>query len=149
MTIAGLYSYLDECFGPWDQRPAFKANVDRLNELRRCAPAVPPSELREIRELFPAADHVFPLDPSYEPDAEPRDPTHERAFGTLQRYRAAKLLVPVGAEHMYFAAMESKACRLTPLGTTLLAACQGRQVVTALVVTSAFAGPRTDGRRSR
>ena len=116
VTIAGLYSYLDECFGPWDQRPAFKANVDRLNELRRCAPAVPPSELREICELFPAADHVFPLDPSYEPDAEPRDPIHERAFGTLQKYRAAKLLVPVGAEHMYFAALESKACRLTPLG---------------------------------
>ena len=116
VTIAGLYSYLDECFGPWDQRPAFKANVDRLHELRRCAPAVPPSELREIRELFPAADHVFPLDPSYEPAAEPRDPIHERAFGTLQRYRAAKLLVPVGAEHMYFAALESKACRLTPLG---------------------------------
>ena len=116
MTIAGLYSYLDECFGPWDQRPAFKANVDRLNELRRCAPAVPASELREICELFPAADHVFPLDPSYEPDADPRDPVHERAFATLQKYRAAKLLVPVGAEHMYFAALESKACRLTPLG---------------------------------
>jgi hypothetical protein len=116
VTIAGLYSYLDECFGPWDQRPAFKSNVDRLNELRRCAPAVPPSELREISDHFPAADHLFALDPSYEPDAEPRDPVHERAFATLQKYRAAKLLVPVGAEHMYFAALESKACRLTPLG---------------------------------
>ena len=116
VTIAGLYSYLDECFGPWDQRPAFKSNVDRLNELRRCAPAVPPSELREICDHFPAADHLFALDPSYEPDAEPRDPVHERAFATLQKYRAAKLLVPVGAEHMYFAALESKACRLTPLG---------------------------------
>jgi hypothetical protein len=116
VTIAGLYSYLDECFGPWDQRPAFKSNVDRLNELRRCAPAVPPSELREICEHFLAADHLFALDPSYEPDAEPRDPVHERAFATLQKYRAAKLLVPVGAEHMYFAALESKACRLTPLG---------------------------------
>jgi Caspase domain len=116
VTIAGLYSYLDECFGPWDQRPAFKSNVDRLNELRRCAPAVPLSELREICEHFPAADHLFALDPSYEPDAEPRDQVHERAFATLQKYRAAKLLVPVGAEHMYFAALESKACRLTPLG---------------------------------
>jgi hypothetical protein len=116
VTIAGLYSYLDECFGPWDQRPAFKSNVDRLNELRRCAPAVPLGELREICEHFPAPDHLFALDPSYEPDAEPRDPVHERAFATLQKYRAAKLLVPVGAEHMYFAALESKACRLTPLG---------------------------------
>jgi hypothetical protein len=116
VTIAGLYAYLDECFGAWDQRPAFKANVDRLHELRRCTPAVPLSELRKICELFPAADHQFPLDPSYEPDAEPSDPEHERAFTTLQKYRAAKLVEPVGAEHMYFAAIESKACRLTLLG---------------------------------
>ena len=116
VTIAGLYSYLDESFGGWEQRPTFKANVDRLHELRRCAPAVSLTELRQICELFPVADHLFPLDPSYEPDAEPRDPEHERVFSTLQRYRAAKLLGPVDAEHMYFAAMESKACRLTPLG---------------------------------
>jgi Caspase domain len=116
VTIAGVYSYLDESFGAWDQRPAFKANVDRLHELRRCRPAVPLTELRQICELFPVADHVFALDPSYEPDAEPRDPGHERVFSTLQRYRAAKLLEPVDADHMYFAAMECKACRLTPLG---------------------------------
>jgi hypothetical protein len=116
VTIAGLYSYLDESFGAWDQRPAFKANVDRLHELRSCTPAVPLTELRQISELFPAADHHIPLDPSYEPDAELGDAEHERVFATLQKYRAAKLLEPVGADHMYFAAMESKACRLTPLG---------------------------------
>jgi len=37
-------------------------------------------------------------------------------FAILQRYRAAKLVEPVDSEHMYFAAMEDKACRLTPLG---------------------------------
>jgi hypothetical protein len=116
VTIAGVYSYLDESFGAWDQRPAFKANVDRLHELRRCRPAVPLPELRRISELFPSADHLLPLDPSYEPASEPRDPEHERVFTTLQKYRAAKLLEPVDASHMYFAAMESKACRLTPLG---------------------------------
>jgi hypothetical protein len=116
VTIAGLYSYLDESFGAWDQRPAFKANVDRLHELRSCTPAVPLPELRQISELFPAADHHFPLDPSFEPDAGLGNSEHERVFATLQKYRAAKLLEPVGADHMYFAAMESKACRLTPLG---------------------------------
>jgi hypothetical protein len=116
VTIAGVYSYLDESFGAWDQRPAFKANVDRLHELRRCRPAVPLPELRQISELFPSADHLLPLDPSYEPSSEPRHPENERVFTTLQRYRAAKLLEPVDARHMYFAAMESKACRLTPLG---------------------------------
>jgi Caspase domain len=116
VTIAGLYSYLDESFGAWNQRPAFKANVDRLHELRSCTPAVPLTELRQICELFPAAGHLFELDPSYEPSAEPRDPEHERAFSTLQKYRAAKLVRPVDADHMYFAAMEGKACQLTPLG---------------------------------
>jgi hypothetical protein len=116
VTIAGLYAYLDESFGAWDQRPAFKANVDHLHELRSCTPAVPLTELRQICDLFPAGDALFSLDPSYEPDAEPRDSEHERVFSTLQKYRAAKLLQPVGADHMYFAAVESKACRLTPLG---------------------------------
>jgi Caspase domain len=116
VTIAGLYSYLDESFGAWDQRPAFKANVDRLHEIRLCKPAVPLQELRQISDLFPEADYEFPLDPSYEPEAEPRDTDHERAFATLQKYRAAKLVEPVDAEHMYFAAMNSAACRLTPLG---------------------------------
>ena len=52
----------------------------------------------------------------YEPDAEPENAEHEEVFGVLQHYRAAKLVEPVDADHMYFAAMESKACRLTPLG---------------------------------
>jgi hypothetical protein len=116
VTVAGLYAYLDESFGAWDQRPAFKANVDHLHGLRTCTPAVPLTQLRQICELFPADDDLFPLDPSYEPEAEPRHAEHERVFFTLQKYRAAKLLQPVGAEHMYFAAMESKGCRLTPLG---------------------------------
>jgi len=56
------------------------------------------------------------LDPSYEPDAEPRNPEHEAIFGDLQKFRAARLLVPVDEDHLYFAAMRSKACRLTPTG---------------------------------
>jgi hypothetical protein len=33
-----------------------------------------------------------------------------------QRYRAATLVDPVGEEHMYYAAMNSTSCQLTPLG---------------------------------
>lgn len=107
---------MDESFGPWDQRPVFKANVERLHELRSSQPAVPLAELRQLNDLFPESGFEFSLDPSYEPEAEPPDETHQRVFGTLQKYRAAKLLEPVGEEHMYFAAMHSTACRLTPLG---------------------------------
>jgi hypothetical protein len=115
-TVAGLYAYLDESFGAWDQRPVFKANVERLHELRACKPAVPVGQLRRIPEFFPGPAHEYPLDPSFEPLADPKDPDHEEVFGILQRYRAAKLVEPVGEEHMYFAAMNSKGCRLTPLG---------------------------------
>jgi hypothetical protein len=116
VNVAGLYAYLSESFGAWDQRPTFKTNVERLNEIRSCTPAVPLNELRQLRSLFPTGDYEFPLDPSYEPSEEPSHPEHEGTFAILQNCRAAKLVEPVGARHMYFAAMESRACRLTPLG---------------------------------
>ncbi len=116
VTVAGLYSYLDESFGPWDQRPVFRASIDRLHDLRRCAPAVPVNDLRRLQDLFAAPADELPLDPSFEPDAEPPHAEHEAVFAILQQCRAAKLVEPVDADHMYFAAMQSKACRLTPLG---------------------------------
>ena len=116
VTVAGLYAYLTELFGPWDQRPTFKANVDRLHDVRKCKPAVPLDEIRMLKTIFPTVDGELPLDPSYEPEADPHDSDHESTFGILQRCRAAKLVEPVGHEHMYFAAMQSLSCRLTPLG---------------------------------
>lgn len=116
VTVANLYAYLSESFGPWDQRPTFKTNVDRLHELRLCDPALPLDELRQICQLFPTADYDFPLDPSFEPDAAPDNQINEAKFRILQHYEGARLLVPVGEEHMYFAAINSKSCRLTALG---------------------------------
>lgn len=127
ITIAGLYAYLSESFGAWDQRPMFKANVDRLHEVRRSSPAVPLPELRRLAEFFKTQYALLQLDPSYEPTAEPRHPEHEAIFETLQRCRAAKLVEPVGEQHMYYAAMNKKSCRLTPLGRLYWAmAMQGR-----------------------
>ena len=116
VTIAGVYAYLSESFGPWDQRPTFKANIERLHELRLCSPAVPLSELRRLAQFFAREDAELSLDPSYEPTEQPRDADHEATFAILQKCRAAKLVEPVGAEHLYFAAMQNKSCRLTPLG---------------------------------
>lgn len=120
LTLAGLYSYLSEAFGSWDQRPMFKANVDQLQDIRRCDPAVPLTTLRHLPVWFPARGQVFPLDPSYEPDKRESGldphPEHEAIFKQLQRCASSKLVEPVGAEHMYFAAMQSEACRLTALG---------------------------------
>ena len=116
VTMAGLYAYLTESFGAWEQRPTFKANIDRLHELRLCGPAVPLDELRRLPQLFVSPDAELPLDPSYEPTVEPHNDQHEADFALLQHCRAAKLVEPVDAEHLYFAAMNCTACRLTPLG---------------------------------
>jgi hypothetical protein len=115
-TVAGVYAYVDQALGPWDQRPLFKASLSKLVSLRNNRPSVPLDILRQLPAWFPTADHLFPLDPSYEPKAEPKDPGPEEIFGHLQRCRASKLVEPVGEEHMYFAAMNRTSCRLTPLG---------------------------------
>jgi hypothetical protein len=62
------------------------------------------------------AETELALDPSFEPDAEPSHPGNEEIFSQLQKFRAARLVVPVGAEHLYYAAINSKSCKLTPLG---------------------------------
>lgn len=116
VTVASVYAFLSESFGAWDQRPTFKTNVERLHDLRRCVPAVPLAALRALTSWFPAPDHVFPLDPSYEPESLPRHPAHEAVFAQLQLCRASKLIEPVGSVHLYYAAVESGGCRLTALG---------------------------------
>jgi hypothetical protein len=116
ITAAGLYAFLSESLGAWEQRPTLKANLDRLHDIRRCTPAVPIPELRLLSEIFEQGEADLALDPSYEPTLKPRNAKNEATFGILQRCRAAKLVEPVGAAHMYDAAAQSKACRLTPLG---------------------------------
>jgi Caspase domain len=116
VTVASVYDYVEESLGPWDQRPLFKSHVSTLVSLRNAKPAIDVAILRRLPEWFPRPDADFGLDPSYEPDAEPPDEEHERIFRYLQRCRAAKLVEPVGEAHMYYAAMNSRSCRLTPLG---------------------------------
>ncbi|GAA1026628.1 caspase family protein [Virgisporangium ochraceum] len=116
VTVAGVYAHLSEMFGAWDQRPTFKANIDRLHDLRRTLPAMELVQLRHMMKLFPRSDFVFPLSPSYEPDVLPHDEKNEADFAILQKGRDAKLLRPVGEKHLYYAAVNSKACELTALG---------------------------------
>jgi hypothetical protein len=116
VNISGLYAYLSESFGAWEQRPTFKANIDRLHDIRMCEPRVPLPTLRKLNEWFPAPAYDFPLDPSYEPTEEPANPDNEAVFSGLQKYRACRLIEPVGEDHLYYAAMNSASCRLTALG---------------------------------
>lgn len=116
VTVASVYSYVHQLFGASDQRPMFKANLSKLAPLRKCTPAIAIDTLSKLPDYFPEADHEYPLDPSYEPTAKPKNEKHENIFSHLQKYRAARLLEPIGEEHLYWAAMKKKSCRLTPLG---------------------------------
>jgi hypothetical protein len=116
VSAASVYAYIDSAMGAWDQRPLFKANVSRFTHLRKAAPRIELPLLRKLIEYFPLPAEPLPLSPEYEPSVEPRDPTKEAIFRELLRMRHSGLLEPVDEEHMYYAAINSKACRLTSLG---------------------------------
>ncbi len=123
VTPGGVYAHIDRSLGPWEQRPVFKTNVKNFVSLRKVQAPVPLAELQRITEFFASAGSQFELDPSFEPrdegrtpDMPPADPENNRTFAILQKYNRVNLVVPVGADHMWNAAMESKSCKLTVLG---------------------------------
>lgn len=123
ITPGSIYAHIDQSLGGWEQRPVFKTNVKKFVSLRKVSPPIPISDLRRIIEFFPSPGFEFKLDPTYESEMKGRDPgmpppspENTRTFAILQRYNRLNLLVPVDAPHMWHAAMESKACRLTALG---------------------------------
>ena len=61
-------------------------------------------------------DQEFALDPEYEPESDNPSQEKTKKFAILQKFNRVNLVVPVGEEHMYFAAMNSKSCKLTDLG---------------------------------
>lgn len=116
VSPGSIYAYVDRALGPWEQRPVFKTNVSRFVSLRNVSPPIEVSVLRRICSLFPTAYEEHPLDPSYE-DTEPNhDPDKAKIFKELQKMEGVGLVVPVGEQHMYYAAMNSKSCKLTAMG---------------------------------
>jgi len=123
ITPGSIYAYIDQSLGAWEQRPVFKTNVKSFVSLRKVQPSVQLDDLRRITEFFPTASYEFPLDPTFEPEMKGRsdgmpdpDPENTRKFAILQKLNRVNLVVPVDAPHMWHAAMESKACKLTVLG---------------------------------
>jgi hypothetical protein len=125
ITPASLYSHVDQTLGPWEQRPIYKANVQTFITLRQVSPKISFDILRRLPKYFPDPAFLFALDPSYEPDRHnipehlrdtPVNEEHARIFKELQACNRHGLVVPVDAEHMYYAAIQSTACRLTALG---------------------------------
>lgn len=117
VTPGSVYAYIDQALGPWDQRPVFKTNVTRFTSLRTIQPQVPIEVLRKITEYFVTAEQEFALDPTYEFDNKDiAVPEKVAILKNLQKFVSIGLVVPVGEEHMYYAAQNSKSCKLTALG---------------------------------
>ena len=126
ITVGSIYSFIDKSLTPWDQRPIFKTNVTHFTSLRNVKPQVDLSTIKTTVRYFGDADSVLALDPSFEDTNDP-DVKHElikpyaypdnvKKLKNLQKLVQIGLVVPVGAEHMYFAAMKSKSCKLTAVG---------------------------------
>jgi Caspase domain len=127
VTPGSVYAHIDQSLGPWGgQRPVFKTNVKSFVSLRKAMPPIAQEELRQIAIHFPQPRFDFQLDPSFEPERSqeqqanpvipPPDSTKTAIFRVLQNYARVNLVRPVGAPHMWHAAMESKSCELTVLG---------------------------------
>ncbi len=126
VTPGSVYAHIDQSLGAWAQRPVFKTNVKSFVSLRKATPPIALAELRALALHFPTPGFNFKLDPAYEPERNeeqrkdsdiPRpDPSKTAIFAVLQGYARVNLVRPVGALHMWHAAMQSKSCELTVLG---------------------------------
>ncbi len=126
ITPSGIYAYIDKSLGPWEQRPVFKTNVTRFLPIRNAKEQVNIEILRKLTQYFVDPNDEMKLNPSFEPtntiDVEHKviepysDPHNVAIFSELQKLEGVGLVVPCGEEHMYYAAMNSKACRLTSAG---------------------------------
>ncbi len=121
ITPASIYAFIDRSMRNPRQRPVFKANLENFVCLRKHIPSITLENLKKITTYFYKEHSEFPLDPSYESDKrDVEDKTHnlehEEIFAILRKYHSLNLLVPVGEEYMYWAAVKSKSCILTPLG---------------------------------
>ena len=123
VTPGSVYAHIDQSLGPWAQRPVFKTNVTTFVSLRKVTPPIPLSSLKRLTDFFPTEGFRFNLDPSFEPElagrpegAPPPNPEHTATFAILQQFNRINLLTPVGAPHMWHAAVRSQSCQLTVLG---------------------------------
>jgi len=116
ISMGSIYAHIDRSLGPWSQRPIFKTNVEKFISLRKVNPAISVENLRLITKFFEKKTDEFNLNPSFEPTSPNPNEENGKIFKILQIYNSLNLVTPVDEEHMYFAAMNSKSCKLTYLG---------------------------------
>lgn len=132
VTAGGVYAYIDKALGPCGQRPVFKTNTAQFLPLREAEPPIDRGILRKLSSYFPNPAANYQLNPSFEftnkkgsvhRNQEPYAlAENEAIFKDLQALNRVGLVspncddLPIEERHMYFAAMESKSCKLTAIG---------------------------------
>ncbi|MBP3367701.1 MAG: caspase family protein [Treponema sp.] len=138
ITLGSIYAYIDKALNLWEQRPVFKTNVHEFISLRKVEAPIACKDLKSLKDFFTSPKEEFQLDPSFEFTNDPDEKhTYKKPyaikenvdkFKLLQRLERVGLVEPIGTSHMYFAAMESKACRLTALGQYYLLLAQKERI---------------------
>lgn len=124
ITPGSVYAHIDQSLGAWSQRPVFKTNVKTFVSLRKADAPIELAQLQRLTSLFPDPAVDLALDPSWEPErtgaedatVPPPNPARTADFAVLQALAKVNLVRPIGAPHMWHAAMQRKACELTVLG---------------------------------
>ncbi len=116
VTTGSIYAFVDQALGEWGQRPIFKTNVSRFTALREVTPPIPIDTLRNICAYFESPFYELKLDPSFEYTESISKEENVKILKDLQKFERVGLVIPIGEEHMYYAAINSKSCKLTTLG---------------------------------
>lgn len=116
ITPGGIYAYIEQAFGPWRQRPLFKANISGFAPIRKVSPRVSLALFYKLIIYFDSPDHTFQLSPEFEYTHTEAKPEKVIVFRHLQQFQSIGLVSPIGEDHMYYAAINCKSCRLTALG---------------------------------
>ena len=116
VTIPSIYAKVEAALGAWDQRPLFKSHVSKVMAIRKCEAPIEITTLRALPSLFPLPAEDLPLSPEYEETFSASEEAKTKVFSKLVALSRVHLVVPIGARHMYDAAMQSTGCRLTAAG---------------------------------
>ena len=138
ITLGAIYAYIDKALNRWEQRPVFKTNVQEFIPLRKVNAPIATKDLKALKDLFTTPEMEYQLNPSFEFTNSPEiQHSYIKPYAIqenvdklklLQKLERVGLVEPVDTTHMYFAAMESKSCRLTPLGQYYLTLAQNERI---------------------
>jgi len=125
VNCASIYAYVEQALGSWNQRPLFKCHVSSLSPLRKktCEERLP--LLRRIPEYFKGPETHLRLKAQFASETKSKG---SEIYEDLILLRNWGLVEPVGEDHLYYATVHSKSCKLTPVGKHIWRLAKNNQI---------------------